>query len=161
MLALSARIAFRLTVLYGQVHACRVDHAAPGSLWTEDHVAQGFAWRPEAVSFGVPDHDDDCLLTARVAEGSHEIDGRAIWAIRVPFESTAGTVEVGGIAATRGLELPIGAYALTFEALPGEDGLAYELRMTFILDAGAGFAILRRGGEIGVDVPLRLDAQAA
>lgn len=155
------RLEFALSVLYGQVHACRAGHPAPGSIWTPDHVAQGFAWRPEAVSFGVPDHDGECLLRAGVAGSGHRVSDDAIWALRVPFVSTTGEVEVGGIVSAETFRVPPGPHALHFEALPGEGGFAYALRMAFVPDGLADFAILRRGGGVGAASVLRVDAEQA
>lgn len=158
---MNGAVEFRLVVLYSQIQVCRAGHPEPGSLWTGEHVAQGFAWRPEAVSFGVPDHDGECLLRAEVLDQPREPASEALWAIRVPFASTTGTVEVGGIAGTQTLDVPFGDHALVFEALPGKDGLAYDLRLTFQPGKAVTFVILRRGGELAADIPLRLDAEAA
>lgn len=48
---------FILTVLYSQITVAVPGAPAKGLLCTDEHVAQGFAWSPGFVSFGVPDHD--------------------------------------------------------------------------------------------------------
>ena len=59
---------FPITVLYTQVVVHLADLPRPGLLWDDDHVAQGFAWSEGIASFGVPDHDGECLLSVDVAE---------------------------------------------------------------------------------------------
>lgn len=148
-------------ILYGQVQVFRAGLSNPGSMWSDEHVAQGFAWRPGTVSFGVPDHDGECLLRARVIDGPFRLDDGALWAVAVPFRST-GAVEVGGILSTHTLEVPAGAYRLAFQALPGSGGHAFILDVVLSPDADAGFEILRvGGGGVTVDRVLRRDALQA
>lgn len=37
-------------------------HPTLGLIWSDEHVAQGFAWNDNVVSFGIPDHDGGCLV---------------------------------------------------------------------------------------------------
>jgi hypothetical protein len=52
----------RITVQWGQVVVHDADHSAPGLLWTDDDVAQGFARSEGIVAFGLPDHDGEVRL---------------------------------------------------------------------------------------------------
>ena len=157
-------IEFPLTVLYTQIQAYRAGMPRAGSLWTDDHVAQGFAWRPETVAFGVPDHDGPCLLQAG-AVAHHQLDPEVLWAVAVPFEVTTGRVSVGTVLSTVDIELPAGRHRLIFEARPGvargDANYAFLLRLSFMPDAAADFAILRRGDELTTDTVLRKDADPA
>ncbi|KPF69553.1 hypothetical protein IP69_10665 [Bosea sp. AAP35] len=158
-------IEFPLAVLYTQIQAFRAKLPRAGSLWTDDHVAQGFAWRPETVAFGVPDHDGQCVLQAAVADAPYSLADAVLWAVAVPFEVTTGKVSVGTVLNTRDLDVPVGRYSLVFEAWPGRERAgetyAFMLRLLFCPDAAPDFAILRKGEEITTDVVLRRDADPA
>ena len=148
-MAVLSEASIEICVLYGQVHACRPGHPSPGSLWTDAHVAQGFAWRPEAASFAVQDHDGDCILTAAVAKGEPQVPENAISCVSVPYDVTEGGVEFGGIAATARLAVPNGPYALTFAIMPGGARHALSLGMTLTRRSGPpAFGILRAGGIV-------------
>jgi hypothetical protein len=58
---------FDLAVDYGQIFAFRPSVARPVVVWTDEHVAQGFAWSPSAMGFGVPDHDGESLVQVNMA----------------------------------------------------------------------------------------------
>ncbi len=156
---------FALTVLYTQVIAFQTDLSRPGLLWSDDHVAQGFAWRPETVAFGVPDHDGACLLCVETIVRPYRVPDEAVWALSVPFPATTGRVHVGTVLNTRDFELPVGNYSLVFDVLPGrtieQASYAYLPRLLFVPDDKPDFAILRKGEEITTDTVLRRDADQA
>ncbi|MDR6873282.1 hypothetical protein J2Y55_004306 [Bosea sp. BE125] len=156
---------FPLTVLYTQIIAFRTNLPRPGLLWSDDHVAQGFAWRPETVAFGVPDHDGACLLHVEALALPYQLPPEALWALSVPFEVSTGRVSVGTVLNTHDFELPIGSYSLIFDVLPGRTieraTYAYLPRLLFVPDARPDFTILRKGDEITTDVILRKDADQA
>ena len=58
---------FDLAIDYGQIFVFGPSVVRPVVVWTDEHVAQGFAWSPSAVSFGVPDHDGESLVKVNTA----------------------------------------------------------------------------------------------
>lgn len=135
---------------YGQlvVHARR--RAGAGLLWADEDVAQGFVWSEGYVAFGVPDHDGECRVTVEVA-GGVVLDPRALWAVQVPFVVDE-SVCVGTLFAVRDVAVPKGRYGLLFQALPGDGGCAYALRLSFSPDDAAQFRIVKKGGDVTADV---------
>ena len=155
---------FAVTVDYGQILVFVRGLPRPGLLWTPDHVAQGFAWAPGIVSFGVPDHDGESLIQVKVASDI-AIEPRALWAIRVPFEIPALPLQIGTVGDMAAVNVPQGSYSLVFEVLPGhtvnEPVEGFLLRLTFSADPDPDFEILRKGGDLTTDRVLRRDAQHA
>jgi hypothetical protein len=115
--------AFALDVSYSQisVFGTRVDR--PFNDWTDEHVNQGFAWRPVSVSFGTL--DDGGPLRVRVSSAPFEpSSSTASRVIQVPFEVPPyGEVDVASIGQAVTLELPPGTYALVFEHGKDEHGM--------------------------------------
>lgn len=147
-------------ITYGQILVHREGHPAPNRLWSDDHVAQGFAWTEGAVSFGVPDHDGCCRL--RVSMGGGPPVEAALWAVQIPFESF-GKVEVGTLFEKTPLELPAGRYALAFAAFEGaggEEEEVYLLELVFRPEAAPGFRILKQG-ELASERVLAEGSEAA
>ena len=148
-----------LSILHGQVLVHLAAHPSPGLLWADEHVAQGFAWSEGVVAFGVSDHDGECLLRVVEADDARPSDV-ALWAMQVPFD-VAGPLMVGTVGLMHRVDVPLGAHALVFEALPGDADHALTLELRFARDDGTPFAILRRGGELETDALLRTDAELA
>ena len=144
-----------LSIDYGQVLVHLEGHPAPERLWTDAHVAQGFAWSEGAVSFGIPDHDGLCRLRVTHADAAL-LDPQALWALQVPFE-VSGPLELGTLFQTERLAVPHGTHALVFAALPGAGGAgadeeeAYLLQLVFVRDDAPTFRILKQGGDLTTD----------
>lgn len=153
-----------LSVDYGQILVHHEGHPNPGRLWTDAHVAQGFAWAEGAVSFGVPDHDGLCRLRVSLADAV-SMDPQALWAVQVPFDVT-GSLKVGTLFESERLDVPPGRHALLFVALPGagnagEAEEAYLLQLVFVRDAAPTFRILKQGGDLTTHEVLRTDSEPA
>lgn len=151
--------AFSVAIPYGQVLVQAEGQAAAGLLWTDEHVAQGFAWSDALVSFGVPDHDGESRIEVELASGEAP-DPQTLWAVQVPFHVT-GSLQIGTVFEARGVTVPAGSYNLIHQAFPGGRDHAYLLRLTFSRSALPEFRILKRGGDITADTVLRRDAEAA
>lgn len=150
---------FPITIDYAQVLVFTASHPRPGLLWTDQHVAQGFAWSEGIVSFGVPDHDGECRLQLEVAE-TITVAPDAISAVQVPF-TIAEDIKLGSVFELREAELPLGTYELAFQILPGDEEFAYVLRLTFAATDTPDFAILKPGGDVTATEILRRDADPA
>lgn len=149
----------RMTVDDTQILVYAASHPSPGLLWTDDHVAQGFAWSEGLVSFGVPDHDGPCRLQI-LREDSPGPDPVALWAVQVPFR-VEEPLAIGSVFETHEMALPHGPHALIFEGLPGGADHAYVLRLRFVPTPAPGFAVLKTGPGATSPVVLRDDARIA
>lgn len=149
---------FPVTIDYTQIVVEIGDQPAPGLLWTDDHVAQGFAWSQGLVSFGVPDHDGGSRLQVELSPDA-ALDPQALWAVQVPFRVT-GPLRIGNIFDPTPVAVPMGHYIVTYQGLADPD-YAYLLRLSFTADDAPGFRILKRGGDITADQVLRRDAEPA
>lgn len=155
---------FELTVFYTQVVVYVSGITPPDFEWTDEHVAQGFAWMPTIVSFGVPDHDGECLVQVDIVP-QIQIDPDALWAIRVPFDVPSVPITIGSIFDGQEINIPEGRYSLVFEALArnfSERGnRAFVLRIKFSKESDPIFEILRQGTELTTDRVLRKDLSHA
>lgn len=149
---------FQLSVSYAQIVVFVSGITPPEFDWTDDHVAQGFAWMPEIVSFGVPDHDGLCLMQVGTVDAI-AIEPNALRAIRVPFEVPAASLSIGSILDTKEVNVPAGTYSMIFEALPGDASkagdYAFVLNLKFLNDESPDFEILKQGTELTTNKVLR------
>lgn len=150
---------FPVLVDYTQILVHVASHPKPGLSWTDEHVAQGFAWSEGIVSFGVPDHDGECLLNI-LETISEDLEANAIWAVKVPFQVNE-TLKIGTVFDTRSVNIPQGSYNLIFEAILGRDGYAFIINLKFFAVDSPSFSILKQGGELSTNIILRQDADIA
>lgn len=152
---------FNVTVLYAQILVFAPSTPLPGLLWTDEHVAQGFAWSEGSVSFGIPDHDGDCLVRISLSP-RYVLPENALWAVKVPFTVSHAAVQAGSILSDIRVDIPNGTYELFFTALPNQDpDMAFTLSFDFVASPDPDFAILKRGGELETDKVLTRDAEFA
>lgn len=150
---------FALFVEYTQILVHLAGHPKPGLLWNDDHVAQGFAWSEGLVSFGIPDHDGQVVVSVQL-DDNNTIKDEAIWAVQVPFDVTE-PLRIGTVFETTVMDIPLGTYDLILEALNGFDDYVYQINLRFVPSAAAGFGILKRGAEIQTDEVLTTTAELA
>jgi hypothetical protein len=153
---------FDLAVDYGQIFVLLPSLAKPVLLWTDEHVAQGFAWSPSAVSFGVPDHDGECLVQVKTAPRV-SIEPQALWAVRVPIDVPSASLTIGSVGADHEVNAAAGKYSLVFEALPGhlaeDHDYTFVFKLKFCTDPHPDFEILKQGGELTTNKVLRKDTR--
>ena len=140
------RVEFTTTIVYGQL--VLTDSGAPpvGLLWTDEEVAQDFAWDVAQVAFGIPDQDGLYLVVLDTASPQPAaVADDALWALAVPFTATSSEVEVGTILGERPVPMAPGRYQLVFQARPGEPDHAYRLKLSLSRHDAPRFAILRQG----------------
>ncbi len=150
---------FSIFVSYTQILVHLASHPKPGLLWTDEHVAQGFAWADGVVSFGVPDHDGPCLIEVQPFD-TGSLEAGALWAVQVPFKVTE-TLMIGSVFDMHPVNIPVGQYNLVFEALAGRDDHAFVFNLKFARTERPGFAILKQGDALTTDVVLRKLAELA
>ena len=123
---------YDLTVLYTQIIVYETN--LHDFRWTDDHVAQGFAYMPGDVSFGVPDHDGMCRLQV-YQSNLFNLDMNSLWAVQVPFKVTGHDLMVGTVVDPQHVYVKKGSYNLIFVALEEKftnHELAFLTQMHFI-----------------------------
>lgn len=162
---------FDLTIYYAQIMVYLPTVDRPGLLWTKEHTAQGFAWHPGIVSFGISSADRDCLIQVDVAS-KITVSSESLWAICVPFEVSSSPVQIGSVFDTHEVDIPMGKYGLVFEVFPGGSAVyenldgeqvpyGHVVSIRFCSDGDHDFRILKMGGELTTDKILRRDAKQA
>jgi hypothetical protein len=117
----------------------------PFNDWTDDHVHQGFAWRPGSVSFGAAENDETTIVIDFVR--SVELDPAAFRVIAVPFAVPGhGTLVVGSIGDEREIEIDAGIYRLIYEL--GVKGEKPWCRLQFVIDAHPQPKIIKADAKI-------------
>src|ERR1700743_191003 len=88
-----------LDITYSQVAVFHPSLKQPFNIWTDRHVAQGFAWRPGSVSFSTIDEGGVHTIRVSVISSFVEISPAAIRVIEVPFRVPSdGSVEIASIS---------------------------------------------------------------
>ena len=133
----------------------------PFPFWTDAHVRQGFAWRPESAGFATP-RDGTHMLDLGMDRASASVSQSASRIIEVPFD-IAGDSEPLEIATTiDNVEffIPEGNYTLRYEYFDSEPTPA--IRLTFTRRSGPPrFAIVKADAEMTVKGELVLSAEPA
>ncbi|MCL4799154.1 MAG: hypothetical protein KJ025_06175 [Burkholderiales bacterium] len=134
----------------------------PFNDWTDQHVAQGFSWRPGTVSFRTLAEAGPHSVEIEVVEHTGSASKDAVRAIEVPFEVPAnGAVEVGSISDSTAVTLPPGRFLLRCEflGLGVDDG--QRVRLIFAKSDVPRFAVVRADEALSVSTPLLTTAQPA
>lgn len=149
-------------VSYGQLVVFASSLGQPFNDWTDQHVAQGFAWRPGSVSFRSMVEAGQHSVEIAVADWIGAIHPDAVRAVEVPFEVPAdGAVEVGSIAETVPLSLPAGSFLLRCEFLQPADTAGERALLTFSKRDARRFAVVRADPELSIEGELLTTAQPA
>jgi len=138
----SARLMFSLYVTYEQIAVFHSGLEAPFSNWTQAHVDQGFAWRPESVSFRCLEEVGQIVVSVAVNEQvTLRPDTRR--AIAVPFVVPAGGwIEIASITDGNEVQVAEGAYALVFQTGIDSSGAMW-CDLSFIKSEHPSFTVLR------------------
>lgn len=151
-----------LDISYGQLVVFASSLKQPFNDWTDQHVSQGFAWRPGSVSFRSLVEAGRHSIEIDVANHAGAVHPDAVRVIEVPFEiPTDGAVEVGSIAETVPLSLPAGSFLLRCEFLQPAGTAGGHVRLTFSKKHPPRFAVVRADPELSADGELLTSAQPA
>lgn len=95
----------------------------PFNDWSDEHVAQGFSWRPGSVSFGTLESDGDLFVRVIMSKPFDENSSMAERIIAVPFRvPDHDRVELGSIGGGVEVCIPSGDYELIYEHGRDESG---------------------------------------
>ena len=147
-----------LYISYSQIAIFQADLERPYNDWSTDHVLQGFAWRPQSVSFGTLEEDGDLRLSIEIKQTFSVIKDGTIRAIRVPF-TVKGITEIASISDGFKIQVPDGDYSLYFET--GRDMNGMWGLLTFVEEYNSEAAILLCGGQIKPGKKLLMTANPA
>ena len=145
---------FQIAVFDSRLDRCFND-------WREEHVQQGFSWRPGSVSFGTLDIVS-MSIEVRLAETCH-LRADTVRAVRVPFSvDQRARIEVAATGFERRIDIPPGEYALTFEHGIDKTGDKMWCTFTFVPDPASEPAILVADPELSNPPdPLLMEADPA
>ncbi len=106
---------FDLNISYQQIVVFDSNLKNPFNEWRDEHLAQGFAWRPGSVSFATLHQDGTAHINVRQKNGySHRSDAARV--IAVPFAlQDSGFIEIASIGDSQAIELAMGNYRLIFQ----------------------------------------------
>jgi hypothetical protein len=153
-----------VTITHSQISV--FDGATPEfNLWDDYHVAQGFSWREGHVSFGVPDHDGQCVVETHFVEAFPELDKQVLRAICVPL-SASENLFIATTVDEYQTDIPNGNYEVEFHLRPGsvekdKDPYAFRINFFFKQSAEREFVILKKSGEMTSDKVLTTSAKPA
>lgn len=152
----------RFEVSYSQLAVFASVLLQPFNDWTDQHVAQGFAWRPGSVSFRTMAEASSHLVDIEVVDRLGAVHPDAVRAVEVPFEVPAdGAIEIGSIAETVPVMIPTGSFLLRCEFLRsiGDDG--ERVRLTFAKRDAPRFAVVRADPDLTLRGELLTTAEPA
>ena len=136
--------------------------AQPFNDWTDQHVSQGFAWRPGSVSFRSLVEAGSHSIEIEVVDHMGNINEDAVRVIEVPFEVPSdGAVEIGSIIETAPVSLPAGKFLLRCEFLKPASHVGERVRLILAKKDFPRFKIVRADAELLSDGELLVVAQPA
>ena len=147
---------FAIVILYGQLMLAAPAGPPVGLLWSDEEVAQGFAWDRAAVAFGLPDHDGTCFVRLETGP-SPVVAGDALWVVATPFTATGPTLEIGTILLEHTVAVVPGPNQNVLQAPPGAPANPHPRHIRLTPSEAPTFAILKRG-SLDSDVVLRRQA---
>lgn len=134
---------FNFDLSYGQLAIFASSLEKPFNDWTDKHVAQGFSWRPNSVSFRSLIDAGIHHVELNVQDRLGALHPEAVRVIEVPFESPkGGEVEIGSIADTVPISLPSGKFLLRCEFLAAQGKSPQQVRLTFASGETARYAVV-------------------
>ena len=153
---------FRLFVSHAQLAVFRSDLQNPFNDWIDQHVAQGFAWRPGSVSFRSLVESGMHSVSVEIVDRLCSLDAAVVRAIDVPFDvPESGCIEVSSISDSIPLALAPGSYLLRCEFhAPGLDGNEH-VRLVFSKGDPVGFSITRADPDLDAGKELLTTAEQA
>jgi hypothetical protein len=153
-------MSIKLPVLYSQLAIFSADMEAPYNDWRDRHVAQGFSWRRNSVSFAVPAGILELDIAIReVSELKAEREADRV--IAVPLEIGGGRgAELGNVIDTIPISLDDGIYSVCF-ALFLDAGRSSGRAEILIAPGECEPAILVADSALRIPSVLLMDAEAA
>jgi hypothetical protein len=151
---------FDVDVSYSQIAVFDPELENPFNDWADQHVAQGFSWRPYSVSFGTLEEGGKAAVSVRTSSEIAVAD-RSARAILVPFTiRTTDAVEIGSISDSRQLTISRGSYALLFETASDDEADMW-IQFTFVKHEDPKPMILRADSQVTLQDYFLMEATPA
>ena len=151
-----------ISVSYSQLAVFDHSLERPFNVWTDRHVAQGFAWRPGSVAFRTIEESGRHLVSIRVDSQRVVSKSNANRIIDVPFVVPRnGKVEIGSISDSVSIEITPGIYQMRFECYEGVVDENPRIRLSFAKSNNPRFELVRADKEINLGADLLLTASPA
>ncbi len=131
----------------------------PHNDWTDDHVRQGFTWRPGSVSFATLGDAGTATIKGAIAS-ERFIAEEAVRVIAVPYTVVDGIVELGAFE-TVVVPIPSGTYELLYSAIPSTGDRAEEYHFLFIRSSHPKAEIVVADTELDPPEHLTMEAKPA
>jgi len=135
-----------IEVSYRQLAVFPAGVSDPFNDWTEQHLAQGFSWRPESVSFATLSEAGVHSVDVVVTDSPNEPARNAQRVIEVPFNAREGALELASISESIPFWIPPGPYLLRCE-LFGPSGGLEQVVLTFLKGVSPRFCSRDSGGK--------------
>ena len=153
---------FEFELSYGQLAVFAGCLERPFNDWTTKHVSQGFAWRPNSVSFRSLVETGKHAVALSLQERVGALHPDTVRAIDVPFDAPEdGAIEIGSIAETFPISLSPGRFLLRCEFLASENLSVRQVRLTFASQDVPHFAVVLADAELSDYENLETTAEAA
>jgi len=130
---------FPASIDYAQISVCDSNEIV-FSIWNQEHVEQGFVWKENHISFGIPDHDGLSLVETQLVTDFPPVNDNVLRAIEAPLSAPHG-VTIATIMEDYPINnIPPGEYDVQFRLIKSEsaepspesgDGYTYHLQFLF------------------------------
>jgi hypothetical protein len=127
--------------------------------WRQQHIDQGFSWRPGSVSFRtLRDVGNQKVTVRRANQINVRPDAQRV--ILVPFTvSPPGRIGISDLMEDQFINMPGGSYSLLFETGYDDDGDIW-CDLTFVPGAPATAQVLRADAALSPSYPLLMEAES-
>ncbi len=150
---------FNVFISYSQIAVFPGQLEQPFNDWTREHVKQGFAWRPESVSFATLTESGNAQISWDL-KSEFRLRPDTVRAIQVPFFVPDGSIEIASISDGQEIPFERGQYLLVFETGLNDDGTMW-CCFSFVKSPSATAAILKLDKDIVPPSPLLMEATPA
>lgn len=155
-----ASLVLQIYLSYSQICIFLSSLSNPFNDWSDRNFTQGFSWRNGSASFRTLTEEGDHKINLFINEPVPEIDESVVRAIKVPFETSDGNIEIASVSDSTPLEVPPGKYSLQVEFLQFDKGDRPEINIRFNT-GDTEFSILKADEEIVFAEELDLEAVPA
>ena len=135
---------------YGQIIAYDSGEQEPGSIWTDQHINQGFVRRPHTVGIRTLTQEGTATVTVVRAEpASLDVYDRVI---SVPIELPSGLLRLEGpeeYPVERFAKVGVGVYRLTLcQALNADGGIRFDIFVSEAVEADSRSRLLKTDDDL-------------
>lgn len=153
-------IDFNIYISYSTIAVFDSSLAQPFNDWNDQHIAQGFSWRPGSVSFLTLEESGTYTVSITASE-QVQVRADALRAILVPFTCPEhGRIEIASISESKLLECPPRTGGLLYESGFSSNGLLW-CKLTFIIGPSPEPRILVSDSEVVPLLSLLMSAEPA